>query len=141
MVQSTSPASPKPSTPPSRPGGPSPTTRRSPWDTADLRELLAGALDQAQMRARDNKGLSPVEFGAMKSAVLADALLPLLSLLEPPQPAEQSKIDVALDLLEKIAANQVRLDERLAAIESRLAKPSGPSPTPSRPTGKPGSAH
>lgn len=106
---------------------------RRPWSLEDVREILAGAADPSQLRERvrtaDRKGLSPVTFAAMKAAATADSLTPLLGLLEPPGEEERSKLDLILDLLERVAENQVELGRRLAFIESRLAGTSVASPT------------
>ena len=80
------------------------------------------------------------ELRAMAGALASDSLLPLLTLLEPPTPEEVSKIDLVLQLLERMAEHQVQLGQRMAAIESRLAETNAPSPLPSTRTGKSASA-
>lgn len=74
-----------------------------------------------QLRTADRKGLLPVSFVAMRAATAADALLPLLELLEPPSEADASKLDLVLTLLERIAESQIDIGQRLVAIESKLA--------------------
>ena len=98
-----------------------------PWSLEDVRDILAGTVDPARSRITDRKGLSPVAFAALKAATVTDSLLPLLELLEPPGDEEKGKLDVLLELLERIAEGQVVLGQRLAIIESTLAGRSGAS--------------
>jgi hypothetical protein len=117
---------------------------RTPWSVEDIKEILAGEVEDGQvlerLRTADRKGLSPVAFAALKSASTADSLLPLLELLEPPTQEEASRMDLVLELLERIAEGQVQLERRLATIESRLAGTNASSPQPSTRPGKPASA-
>jgi len=98
---------------------------RKPWSVEDVKEILAGTVDpamvQERIRTADRKGLSPVTFAAMKAAATADSLLPLLELLEPPGEQEKSKIDLMLDLLERIAEGQIGLARRMDALESLMS--------------------
>lgn len=80
----------------------------------------------AMLRELDRRGMSPVTYAAIMSALASDSLLPLLSLLEPPQ-GEASKTDAILEALERvldsqrqILAEQAQIKSDLAAIKSRL---------------------
>ena len=84
------------------------------------------------LRETDRRGLAPVQYAAIQAATAADSLLPLLSLLEPPQERETSQLDLVVTLLEAIAESQARLERRLVEIESRLAGPPRDSPQPSK---------
>lgn len=114
-----------------------PTSKRgrTPWSLGDIKEILAGDVEDGEvldrLRTPDRKGLSPVAFAALKAAATADSLTPLLELLDPPREDEVSKMDLVLELLEQIAANQLELAQRMHAIESRLAGKDVPSLSPS----------
>lgn len=112
-----------------------PTPQRQPWSMQDLREIVAMAVQDgpAILRETDPRGLAPIQFAAIQAATTADLLLPLLSLLEPPQEQEKSQIDQIIVLLETIAESQSRLERRLVEIESRLAGPQRDSPQLSKP--------
>ena len=105
------------------------TPSRTPWSVDDLKGILAGEDSQVteSLRTADRKGLTPTSFAVLTTAAKTDALMPLLELLEPPTADEASKADLMLDLLERIAESQVRIEARLADIESRLTGQSVPS--------------
>ena len=98
---------------------------RLPWSLEDVREILAGTMDpdriQERIKTPDRKGLSPVAFAALRAAATADALTPLLELLEPPGEEEKAKLDLVLDLLERIAESQIELGRRMDALESAIS--------------------
>jgi hypothetical protein len=75
----------------------------------------------------DPRGLQAPTSAALHAAATADRLLPLLDLLDPP-PQESSQIQQLLDLVEKIAEAQIRVEQKLDWLISRNA---------ARPTGSP----
>ena len=119
--------------PPPETSGPTPPQRR-PWSIEDLREIVAMAVKDgpSMLRETDRRGLAPVQYAALQAATAADSLLPLLSLLEPPQAKETSQLDQIVTLLETIAESQVRTERRLVELESRLAGRASALPPPSK---------
>ena len=115
---------------------PTASTRRVPWSVEDLREILAGTVEDSEaaerIRTPDRKGLSPVSFAAMRAAATTDSLLPLLDLMEPPGEGEKAKLDLVLDLLERIAQGQLALARRMDALEFAISGQRAASPTGSQ---------
>jgi hypothetical protein len=93
--------------------------KRGIWRVSDVGEILAGATDPRKISEKDRIGLTPVTYSAMEAARAANALMPLLELLEPTE-AEQDKLQLLLDLLEKIADSQIRTERRLALLEQAV---------------------
>jgi hypothetical protein len=91
--------------------------KRAPWQVDDIREILGGTMDPKSLLEHDNKGLSPVAFSALKSAIATDSLL---SLLEEKLPAEENPIQQIKNLLESIAVAQVRLEDKLDRLTEAL---------------------
>lgn len=79
--------------------------KRQPWTVEDLRALLEGELSPEQiatrMRAIDPRGLPPVTFAALQSALLTDAVLSLMSEAQPEGP---SKTDQLIELIQDLTA-------------------------------------
>lgn len=101
--------------PPARPAG---NRKNGSWNTGHLRGVLDGSSPPEQAREADRRGLSMVNYGAMEAAVAANALLPLLNLLDPKTTEGASKIDVVISLLEAIAASQLRMEKMLSTLVS-----------------------
>ena len=104
------------------------------WTVEDLRDHVAmvTADPAGMLRTLDRRGLGPIQFAALQSAIATDSLLPLLALLEPPQEKETSQLDQIIALLKQVAESQIRTERRLVELESRLAGKASPSPQPSR---------
>ena len=100
------------------------TTGRLPLSMSDVGNLLAGVLTPQQAKellsATDRKGLGLVTYAALKGGENTDKLLPLLSLLEPPQQQEQTQLDQIIALLEAVAASQIRTEESQARTEKMI---------------------
>jgi len=101
------------------------STKRPPWAISDIREYLAGASPPGVLNERDRKGSTLVSYAALASAETSERLTGLLSLLDPPQ-GEASQVDVLLNLMEQVAASQLRLEQRLDAIALKVGVPSAP---------------
>ena len=86
--------------------------------------ILAGEIETEQarklLRTPDRTGILPSEYAAMSAARDAHDLLELKTLLEPPGEEEKAKLDLVLDLLERIAENQIELGRRMDALESAI---------------------
>jgi hypothetical protein len=112
-------------------------TRPHTLDLVD--QILSGTMppDEARrlLSSFDRKGLTPVTFAALSTARDAHDLLVLKQLLDPPQEGEQSKMDLVIALLERIAESQARLEESQARQERlvrQIASVLGGRPGPSR---------
>ena len=121
---------PAPQTPPTPP-----RPRRRAWSDAQIAALTEGTMPDNQvqevMRARDSRGLGPTAYAVLRTARRTEALTPLLGLLDPPGEGEKTKIDLVLDLLERIAEAQLGLARRMDALESAIAGRNAASPTAS----------
>ena len=120
---------PAPATPPNPP-----RPRRRVWSDSQISEMTEGTLPDAKIQdalhTRDARGMDPTSYAVLRTARRTESLM---SLLEPPEKAEETQIDQILALLEAIAAAQLRMEERMVALESRLAGRSAASPPPSVP--------
>ena len=76
----------------------------------------------AMQRDPDAVGLTLGTTALLRAATQTDSLLPLLELLEPAQ--GESKIDILIETLERIAETQLRLEEKLDRIVAGMAKSS-----------------
>jgi hypothetical protein len=100
-----------------------------PWHLDPIRAVLDGTEDPTILAGTDRKGMTAAQFAILKAATTADDLKALLALLDPPERQEASQIDRLLTLMEATAEAVVRIEQRLQRVESRLAAPSGASPT------------
>lgn len=98
------------------------TSGRTPWGLDDVREILGGTTDPKIVSALDRKGLTPVMYSVLQSAVTSDRLAPLLGLLEPSQEGED-RVSQILDLLGQLVENQVRLEAKVDSIIQALEVP------------------
>ena len=125
---------------------PAPTTppraRRRVWSDEQVSALTEGVMSddriQEALRFRDSRGLDPTSFAVLRTARRTESLTPLLALLDPPEAKEQTQLDQVLRLLEAIAEAQLRMEQRMVALECRLAGRFAASPLPPLP-GRPGS--
>lgn len=98
-----------------------------------MAQILTGTATPELLQAvareqRDRRGLSPTQTAALIAAKASEeASAKLDTLLAPPE-QETSQLQVIVDLLARIAESQVRMERRLAALESRLAGPPSVSP-------------
>lgn len=92
--------------------------RGRPW-TVDAIAAIVDGTSAEDPASKDRKGLTSATAAALIAAVQSDKLLPLLDLLTP-TPTENAQMKLLLDLVEKIAESQIRIESRLAALESRL---------------------
>ena len=88
---------------------------------------------QEALRFRDSRGLDPTSYAVLRTARRTESLTALLSLLDPPEKAEQTQLDQVISLLEGIAETQLRMEKRLVSLESRLAARSVALPPPLAP--------
>ena len=105
-----------------------PSLKGRPWSIDPIREVLNGTAEPGILRAVDRKGMTSAQYALLRTAATADELRALLSLLEPPDGAEQTGLDRILTLLETVAESQIRIEARLAALGSAIASLAAASP-------------
>ena len=97
------------------------------FEMSDLSALATSSMPRDKASAlyalRTQLGLTPLQWATLKSATNTDALMPLLGLLEAPEgPGPLERI---VELLEQVAESQVRLEQRLGAVERMMLATSG----------------
>ena len=102
-----------------------PRPKRKTWSDEQIASLTEGTMPddrvQEALRGTDSRGMTPTSYAVLRTARRTESLTALLTLLDPPENAEQTQIDQVLQLLEGIAEAQLRMEKRLVSIESRLA--------------------
>lgn len=121
----------RPATPPGGAPGPRALGGR-PWTTEPLAAVLDGTASEEVRRALlsgepDRKGLRPTAFALLRAAIDAEATRQAVAELSQPTAQEETQLDRVTALLEAVAESQVRIEQRLAAIESRLGVQAGAS--------------
>ncbi len=91
--------------------------KRTPWQMDDMHPFVDGTADPKGLLEYDSRGLNPVAYSALKTAIITDRLQELLD--ETPSEGEDP-IQAIKDLLESIAEGQIRLEGKLDRLTEAL---------------------